>query len=334
MRGINKADNPIKTELYQQGFVQVSQVLNKQFSEKIRNNIQTKLKELMHFHGDTNNTYFSVINRWPLSELLDSSTHNNVINTVKASLTTVIDTDFELFEADVLYKSPLAFHPTPCHQDISYVWNRPYSFSTWIPLGDITTADSALQFLPNSHQDPILPAIDFWQPDFEDTMRTSSRWLNHAKTCTLQCGDSLLFSSKIWHASLAHNSPNERIAIVLRWGNEESLCEQVPRPLDVHFGMWNCGEYTYQLLRTGLLYCTGLSPDSLEDIIVQWQELLIKQELPFPYNHRAANTALTHLKWLHQAYQKYGGGDGQGIVYAKLWREFLFPLKTFLEKNS
>jgi hypothetical protein len=310
--------------LQRDGFICMPQVIDPVLCNSLLKQIRLQLARFIIDHHQINSKkeYFSAVNRWPLDKLIDKTTLENLLLLIREKLSPYINQSYELYEADVLYKSPIASLPTPCHQDISYVRQKPYSFSIWIALTEVTENDSALQFLPGSHQGTIAPAVDFWQPDYVDNMRNSAQWLSEAKTCPASAGDGLLFSSRLWHASLTQKLPRERFAIVLRWGNLEMRVDHIPVPIAVPFGMWNCGELTYQYLLKGLKHLGFNNITSLEEMIDQWQLLIAQNEAPFVMPNNEAAKALTQLKILHIAYYAYRGGDGQGIVYPMLWLEF------------
>lgn len=325
------------TTLQEKGFVQLYALLDAKFCEELYGIIRKRLSLLSQTHGCKNeDEYFSVINRWPLTSVLDTQSVSAIINSIRTKIEVILQEkeSFEAFEIDVLYKSKVAALATPVHQDISYVWQKPYAFSTWIGLTEVKMKDSPLQFLPNSHRDTIRPAVDFWQPDFIDNIRLSSRWQQASMTIPTSPGDGFLFSSRILHASQAHYSEQERLAIVIRWGNKSSLKTAVPPPLKVPFGMWNCGKITEELLLKSLKKIYTYDASDMRTAISQWLNKLEKHSLPFSCNDKLAIEALKKLKILNDACQTYRGGDSQGIVYPQLWHAFLLPLKKLAYKKN
>ena len=224
---------------------------------------------------------------------------------------------------------PYANLATPCHQDVAYVPHKPYLFSTWIPLNDIGLTESPLQFLPQSHLDPVQPAIDFWAPDFKDEFRQTPRWQQQAVTLPINMGDGLIFSSTLWHASLDYLGTTERFALTIRWGKLELASMQIPLPNTVKFGMWNCGEYTENLLRKSLQQLFNIQSKNYLQSIQLWQKQLQNAQAPQGINCKKAYLALEKLRILNEAYLDYQGSDGQGIVYANLWNCFLAVLDNY-----
>lgn len=282
------------------GFIYIDNVLPQQQCHLLLAEIKNKLANFIKNHNVKTHEYFRVVNRWPLNALIGP----HYIEELKDKLKPILKEDLDIFEADVLYKSLYAPLSTPCHQDISYAWHKPYLCSTWIALTEVGIEESPMQFLTKSHLGPILPAVDFWSPDFTDTIRHSEEWQSTAITCPVKTGDGLLFSSRLWHGSKEHTSKNERFSIVIRWGNSRSASEIIPKPLISHFGLWNCGEITHKLLEK-----------SFDEWIKDLEESNIE-----------ATKALKEVRLLDNAYRSYGGGDSQGIIYKRLWNVLLSRL--------
>lgn len=331
MDQINLINHP-NEHLQRQGFVHLAKVLDRQSCINLVDIIREKLQILALSHTCSIPDYFSAVNRWPLSCLLDTALYTKVITSIAAKVTEITGHVWQIFEADILYKSPYAALPTPCHQDIAYVAHRPYWLSTWVALTKVPITASPLQFLPASHHKPISPAVDFWQPDFIDTFRQSQEWQQQAVTLPVEQGDGFLFSSRIWHASDSHQSSEPRLALVVRWGDDAKMITDVPAPAKVNFGMWNCGEYTQKLLIEGLLKIFNYHATDCITAIQVWRSSLSLNTQPFICDNEKAGKALEQLQVLNEAYHQYNGGDGQGIVYSNVWYHFLLPLKSYLEK--
>lgn len=314
----------------QDGFICLKRVLSPKVCQQLTKIIHQQLANLPLMHNSSPATYFAAVNRWPAYQLLGNAVLLELIEHLQPTLCEILQLPLTPYEIDIIYKSPYTKQATPCHQDIAYTFNRPYYASTWLALSDVTLADSPLQFLPKSHHLPIQPAIDFWQPDFIDEFRQSTRWRENAKLTLTACGDAWLFSSKIWHASLPHHSAQTRLAIVIRWGNETLDYGRIPQPRSVPFGMWSCGPYTEKLLNKGYQLIANEKFNELVVLIKAWQLLIQQSELPFIRIQTQCINALEKLRILHEAYLQYQGGDGQGIVYAQLWHCMLKYLKDYL----
>lgn len=323
-----------KQYLTSQGFAQLGQLLQEKVCVELSNSVRERLQYLIKMHGCAAQLYFSTVNRWPLTALVDADWQAKLIEQISKHVNLMVDMELQPFEIDVLYKSPHANLPTPCHQDISYVAHRPYLLSTWIALTDVSMLDSPLQFLPGSHLASISPAVDFWQPDFIDEFRGTMVWQQQAVTLPVKTGDGLIFSARIWHGSLDYQASGERFALVIRWGNANLQSPVIPKPEQSDFGMWNCGESTQSLLQQGLLEIFNVKSDQYLEIIKIWQKQLKEHKLPFHLNIEKADIALEKLRILNEAYQIYGAGDGQGIVYVEVWRKLLCPLNSYLREKS
>lgn len=316
----------------QAGFTSIAKGLPPALCKQFLSQIQQRLAELITRHRCTDSEYFATVNRWPATALLDSSTLSQLIRRIQPIILNNIKLPLAPYEIDILYKSPLANLPTPCHQDIAYAFKQPYFASTWIALTEVGLLDSPLQFLPGSHHLPVSPAVDFWQPGYIDIYRDAVVWKDYAEVLPASCGDVILFSSRIWHASLAHSSLDTRLAIVIRWGNSDLVYPQIPKPRIAPFGMWNCGEYTAALLKAGFETITQQKHDSFMALIEAWQHLIQNKQVPFEYAENQALAALAQLRILHEAYSYYKGSDGQGIVYAGLWHSLLKYLRGYLQR--
>lgn len=332
---MDKLNNEISTpDLNEQGYAYIKEILNADTCSKLKEKINKRLQEFIHFHACSEQEYFSAINRWPLSSVIDAELLQDLITQLTPLVSQMYGVELQPYEMDVLYKSTFADLGTPCHQDIAYARKRPYHASTWIALTKVTPMDSPLQVLPGSHQKPILPAIDFWQPNFIDAFRQTDEWQQQAITFSANVGDSVIFSSRLWHGSLKHQSLQPRLTIAIRWGNEALSYEAIPLPSPTKFGIWNCGEFTQTLLQQGLKDIYGLQPSNFLAAIQAWEEFVVSKQLPFQGNIQQMYIALKKLRLLNEGYQKYSGGDGQGIVYAKVWKEVLLPLQTYLDNKT
>lgn len=321
----------INQQLIQNGFAVIPSLLSTKGCTELKSAIKQKLNKLISSHNCSEEIYFSTLNRWPLASLIDTDRQKQLIQSLAVEVADITGLNLEAFEVDVLYKSPDANLPTPCHQDVAYVFNKPYVVSTWLALADVSMIESPLQFLPGSHEGEVLPAVDFWRPDFVDEVRQSITWQQQAVAMPVTTGDALIFSAKIWHASLSYQSTDERFALVIRWGDNNQHRPDIPQPKQVEFGMWNCGEYTQKLLAKGLREIFAIESSSYIEIVKLWQYQLKNNMVSFLDGPAKAYAALEKLRVLNEAYQAYGAGDGQGVVYAEVWRELLCQLKAYLE---
>lgn len=321
-----------KQGLKQFGYTCLPQIFTSTVCQELREHIKYRLQEFIKEHQCSTEDYFSTVNRWPLTALVDDIYQQTLIDNIAVIIKDILQCNVQALEVDILYKSLFANLPTPCHQDIAYAFAKPYAFSTWLPLYDVTIDDSPLQFLPGSHEQSILPAVDFWQPEFIDVMRNSTVWQQKAVAVPLSAGEAILFSSQVWHGSCAHQSNRERVALVIRWECDNFIPSNIPQPEPAKFGMWTCGEYTQKILCKGLQEIFNIEVTSFFYAIQSWQANL--SNVPFVCDIEKAKTSLKKLALLNQAYNLYQGGDGQGIVYANLWWNLLKPLNNYLSKKG
>jgi len=315
-------------QLHDNGFFAVNNPLSEYQRQTLLKSIKKKINRYIHESEQSENSYLKAVNRWPLKQLVSISEYVEIINTAKHGAEIATGEKLESFEADIIYKSPNVKQPTPCHQDIAYAWEKPYSFSTWIPLNQLDQLCSSLLFLASSHIGEISPAIDFWSPNFVDTIRKSENWKNNVVKTNTNPNTSFIFSSKIWHATTEHLSNNERFVIVIRWGNKNSLLTKVPKPCMQHFGMWTCNKITNKILSDAWYSIFYQRITSTTELVDAW--LCHIPKLKNIKNRQDALQTLDSLKTLHHAHQSYQGSDGQGIVYSNLWKQLLLPLKTGL----
>ncbi len=280
--------------------------------------------------------YLAGVSRWlnpsPVTESIDEF----VQTSLKQIAGNFIKEDVKLSKFNIISKSAYASGPVPCHQDIAYSKEAPYEFSIWLPLDDVSLKEGVLELLPNSHLGKIEPAIDFWQPDFIDTMYLSSYWQQNFVSLPVQVGDAIVFDSRIWHRSAANTSGRNRFSLVTRWSRVDYIptCK-IPDKIPANFGMWTCGALTESILKQGLRHCFQLNiTTDLENYIQLWQEKLAEEkQLPFFIEMGQTQKALRSLWILHKSAQMHNGGDAQGIVYPNVWRHFLNPLSAWLSKS-
>src|SRR3989344_2056281 len=309
----------LNKNLKERGFDYLSSIISENMIFKFKEEINECLQEFIHFHACSEQQYFSTVNRWPLESLINEKLQKMLVDHLAPIVSQIYEFELYPYEIDVLCKSIFANLGTPCHQDIAYAYKKPYQVSTWMALTNVTDKDSPLQLLPVSHRMPISPAVDFWQPEFIDGFRQKEKW-QKAVSILGKEGDCVIFSSRLWHGSLPHQSLCPRLTIVIRWGNEKIPTEEIPLPKPANFGMWNCGEFTESLLKQGLKVIYNLCEDDFLNAIKIWQKKLTHDQIPFKSDILNALKALDKLHLLNEAYKKYRGSDGQGIVYSSLLR--------------
>jgi ectoine hydroxylase-related dioxygenase (phytanoyl-CoA dioxygenase family) len=316
------------------GFCVLKKLCSHEIIENIVKSIHTGIEycaaELNCSQGD----YLRNVSRW----LHPSPVTENVYSIVKIlekNISDFIGAKVSLKKINVICKSVNANQPIPCHQDIAYSNENPYEFSLWLSLQDVKLEDGALEFLVGSHLKTIEPAIDFWQPNFEDKMYLSYDWQQNNIAVPVQAGDAIIFDSRIWHRSAQNSSGNNRFALVTRWSRVDyQPPEDIPERVPAAFGMWTSGKITQLLLKQGLKSCFDINISSdLITYIQLWQEKLDSPiKLPFMVDVPNVKRALNDVSILHRAAELHHGGDAQGTVYANLWQHFLLPLSLWLSQ--
>jgi ectoine hydroxylase-related dioxygenase (phytanoyl-CoA dioxygenase family) len=327
-----------KTKEYFQknGFLVLNNIYEREQIKSICRKIIIDIKKCASELNYPLKDYLASVSRWVNPSPITASVNKLVENSLKQIASDFIKEEVKLSKFNIISKSAYANGPVPCHQDIAYSKEAPYEFSIWLPLDDVSLREGVLELLPNSHLGEIKPAIDFWQPDFVDTMYLSPYWQQNFISLPVQAGDAIVFDSRIWHRSAANESGRNRFAIVTRWSqiNYTPSCK-IPEKIPAKFGMWTCGALTESILQQGLLHCFQLNVSTdLENYIKLWQERLAqKKQLPFFIEISQVQKALNRLLILHKAAQLHNGGDAQGMVYPNVWRYLLNPLSQWLTES-
>ncbi|MFN3234327.1 MAG: phytanoyl-CoA dioxygenase family protein [Gammaproteobacteria bacterium] len=303
------------------GFSVYRSFISSDFCDQVVQEIDDQIDKMASELNCDRNDFLSVVNRWSSEYLLSKKTYHAFLAYISKELNKVV----ECQESAVIYKSSCSSRGTVCHQDVSYAFDKPYDFSTWISLSDISVSEGVMQFLPYSQLKKITTAVDFWQPDFVDDMKLSDEWIKHHISINTKKGDALFFDSRLWHGSGDNISGKERWAIVFRWKSKsKSNITDIPKPDVVDFGMWNCGEKTKSILQNKYKMISGGYIDSYVSLLDSWVVLLQNDHYVIPdVNKALAIDALNELRILEIASVRYGGGDSHGRIYAKLWRHLL-----------
>ncbi len=324
-----------KKEFLKSGFCVLENVYGAAEVEKIYHKIHLKIEDCANELNCRKIEYLRNISRWVDPSPLTSTIYPLMNNHFSKVATNLMGQEVQLEKVNIISKSPYAAGPVPCHQDIAYSKTNPYQFSLWLALQDVNLADGTLEFLPGSQLEAITPAIDFWQPNFEDKIHASSHWQENFVSVPVKAGDIIAFDSRIWHRSGKNQSNHYRFALVSRWRAIDYVPPlDIPEKIPVEFGMWNCGQRTEYILKQGLLYCFDINASAnLETYIHLWQENLNnKMPLKFSVDLPQVQKALKDLWILHRATQLHNGGDAQGVVYPNLWHIFLTPLSNWLHQ--
>ena len=329
-----------RIEFVKNGFCVLNNVFKAQKLADIQQNIHLRIEECASELKCSKEDYLRNVSRWVDPSPLTNHIYPFIHDDFKTIAEDLMDCEVKFAKVNIISKSPYAIHPVPCHQDIAYSAKDAYQFSLWLALQDVNLEDGSLEFLPGSQGEIIEPAVDFWQPNFEDKMHASSRWQENFVSIPVKAGDIIAFDSRIWHRSAKNLSLKYRFALVSRWSRMDYKPPlHIPEKSSVKFGMWNCGQLTKQFLRQGLSCCFNINLNTdLENYIYHWQKILKERKhIPFKIDLDKVYEALNDLLILHRATQVHNGGDAQGIVYPNIWNHFLNPLSQCIsqfEANS
>jgi phytanoyl-CoA hydroxylase len=118
----------------------------------------------------------------------------------------------------VMTKHPDFGTATGWHRDIRYwAFTRPDLISVWLALGQETSANGALRFIPGSHRLEIAPdrldELDFLKPDHPDNQALFGQGV----TPELQQGDVVFFHSGLFHAAGKNTSTATKFSAVFAY---------------------------------------------------------------------------------------------------------------------
>ncbi|MFW0079330.1 MAG: phytanoyl-CoA dioxygenase family protein [Coxiella endosymbiont of Haemaphysalis qinghaiensis] len=328
----------LREKFQETGFCVLKAALPYQQIKKINQTIQTMIKHYADELECSLADYLAHVSRWHHPSRMTEAIYDLIESPLKKLTAEFIGNEVKLAKMNIISKSIYANQPVPCHQDIAYSPENPYEFSFWLALHEVNTSGGVLEFLPGSHREEIVPAIDFWNPEFVDTLQRSTRWKNQAISIPLQVGDIIVFDSCIWHRSAYNTSGKDRFALVTRWSQKSYQPPNViPEKIPAPFGMWTCGLVTKSILKQGLVMCSQLPVVSADwtTCIALWKKKLSEPEmLPFSINGLRAQRSLKGVSILDRAATLHNGGDAQGSVYANLWRDLLQPLSKWIKHKK
>lgn len=279
--------------------------------------------------------YLEVVSRWHMPSPVARVISHEMVGTIQSKLETLGWGPLRVNKWNIITKNRYASGPIACHQDLPYSPESPYAFSSWIALNPITPHSGGLKVLPGSHQGPLAPAVDFWAPDFYDTVRGSDMWQQNAKAFCLEPGDGVLFDSQLWHGSDENLEGHDRYALVIRWENPDFIMPSVPPRPASDFGMWTCGAKTEEHLRAAMRTFHPVA-DTLKrvEVLQWWIQAFQQRAIIIPQvNPDQAVRALEALSILDQAAALHHGGDGEGRIYKQLYQALMGPLLQTLCKG-
>lgn len=312
----------LKNRYKSEGALYLPQMILPQQAEEFKRIVESAIVNCAQDLNVTLDQYLSAVSRWMDPSPVTAAFPEFIQKDLKCLLEDLFSTDLELKKFNIICKSPYARDTIPCHQDIAYSKDDPYEFSLWLALTDVSANDGALEVLTRSQMDEILPAIDFWDPEFQDEVRNSVRWQQEKKSYSMSQGDAVVFDSRVWHGSGLNTSNNIRIALVTRWKTLgfTGFAQTIPEKKPSKFGMWSCGEKTFKDLKT---FMDNPSAEYTADFINSVINRIESNNEEFNFDKVLAIKALRKLVILHQGSLRHNGGDALGVVYAELWKHFL-----------
>ncbi len=238
-------------DLQKNGFVVTPSVIDFQLCSSWVNQIEKSFQILADEVGCTVNEYLMSVSTWGERNPLVNDMVSMIQEQVTISVQEIIEQPVELLECKLLMKGDNCPWPTHAHQDISYRWDgrrKQYHFSSWIPLTHIGAKQGPLEFLPESHLEPISEYQDYLNPEFRDR-RISDEWKDRHQQMLLGPGDMIVFDSRVWHSSSKWVAIPRRYALILRWVVPEMPDVKIPQSSSVGRTMYNFSNWLEKSLQ-------------------------------------------------------------------------------------
>jgi hypothetical protein len=320
-------------KFYQEnGFAVSPKLIPVEISSVLLNEIEASIAMCINEIGCSEEEYLSSVNRWATPSIVTDTIEDIILEYTSAPVKQILGDNCFTTKFNIISKTRYCRLATVCHQDISYNANDPYNLSVWVALNDVEIHSGALQFLPGSHRSPISPPVDFWQPDYFDTIRRTDAWQKQAITVPVKKGDAIIFDSRIWHGSTENINEQQRFAAVSRWSVPNFIIDNIPEFKTVAFGMQNCSNRTLDILNKAGMILFNQDTSSLVKLISSWEEYLQNNPtLPFICNYAQVLKALKQVRILNLGHKLHNGGDSQGVVYSNLWNVLLVHLQNWLQ---
>lgn len=316
--------------LKEEGYVTIESFQNRHFMEDWVKVIRFRLHQCAQDLSCTYQDYLQVASRWvspsPVTEGFEELTHN-----LKTFLEELTEDVCELIKLNVISKTPFSPETLPFHQDIAYSPESPYQFSAWLALTDAPLESGPMEVIASSHKGSIEPAVDFWDPAFEDKVPLRKEG---SRKLPVKAGDLILFDSRLWHGSGKNESCHERFALVTRWKTKRYIPPLIPSMKLRPFGMWTCQKETEKILTNGLWALFQETPGAYRETLKKWESLLENTTFSFLEDSKKAKESVRRVFLLNEAHHAHNGGDAQGILYARLWKHLLEPLSLYLRQQG
>jgi len=319
------------------GYTIIPKVICPGFCQQLYDEVQRKILTFTKEFSLTEKDYLKVVNRWKIpGALFPQETLDQILFQVIPCVEKVLGNKVSFVGGDVICKPEKTKGKIPFHQDLPYVVKHPYDYSLWIPLRDVFENSSPLEVIPETHRKGIKPPVDFWNPNFVDTVMSDVSLKSHIKPLQVSRGEGILFSSLLFHGSGENSSSKKRIALVLRLKTQGFKFTKMPKVLNQKpFGMYTCESFSKNLLLEGLKRIFKLSCET-DEIFATWEKLLQidPHRLPMTLDIKKALVALRECTILSKSSIHQRGGDGEGRIYKNLWFNLLQPLENYLSKEN
>lgn len=290
-----------------EGYRVIKGVLDASLIENLKYSLHKNLAECALDLSCKEEEYLSVVSRWVHPSPVTSSLYDHLVPLLQEKAAELVGESVQLKKFNVIGKNVHCPGAIAFHQDISYSPQCPYQFSAWVALNDVHEEDGPLEVVPGSHRTPILPAVDFWSPDYQPNHDLISK----AVKVPIQAGDAIFFDSRLWHGSQESRSLSPRYAIVLRFTSDSwNLKEQIPPIQPLPFGMWTCGQETEKMLQQYFGKADFMS--------------LLEKGIASLSAYPRVVEALKKIRILSLAALRHNGGDSTGTIYKNFW--YTWPL--------
>lgn len=316
-------------EFQENGFVVIKNVIPLPIIERLRKDVFKKIRRCSEQLEVLEEDYLSAVSRWVAPSPITANVPSSLLNTLMQETQKIGGGAPCLSKLNIIGKNAHCTGSVPYHQDISYSPQEPYQLSAWLALHDVLENSGPLEVIPKSHLDPIVPAIDFWSPEFVPALSLKMS----AQKLLLVAGDVVFFDSRLWHGSSENKDLSPRYALVTRWTTKSWKPNQpIPSIIPKFFGMWTSGKMTQDILAQGLQVYFDKKEADFVRLIDAWIEALENNKLPFYIDVPQVIKNLKKIKILHLAFVKHNGGDATGTIYKNLWNSFLSSMAEHLHQ--
>ena len=237
-------------QLRELGYTVIPALIDMRLCAQILDRIDSSIPDFANQVGCSTEQYLMSVSAWGGNNALVNGIVEQIIDIAMGSAKAIIGDGIELLEAKLLMKGKYCPWPTHAHQDVSYRWKdgrKQYHFSSWISFSNIGLEQAPLEFIPKSHLEDISEYQDYLDPEFTDR-RDSDEWKRLCQTTEMSQGDTVIFDSRIWHASAEWSAPPSRYALVLRWHVSGRPDVKVPDPRGDVRWMYEFSEWLEQSL--------------------------------------------------------------------------------------